>query len=63
MKGFSEGESTNNASGVKLDKSLQREPIEVQMRALHDQRKDLQAKMDALLDEARKKGVEPGELR
>jgi hypothetical protein len=30
---------------------------------LQDKKKDLQSKMDALLDEARKKGVEPGELR
>jgi chaperonin cofactor prefoldin len=63
LKSFSEGESTNNASGIQLNKSLQREPIEVRMRALQDQKRDLQEKMDALLDEARKKGVEPGDLR
>jgi hypothetical protein len=35
----------------------------VQIRVLQDQKKDLQSKIDALLDEARKKGVEPGQLR
>jgi len=63
LKNFSEGEPSTTASGVKLDKSYQREPIEVQMRALQDKKKDLESKIDALLDEARKKGVDPGQLR
>lgn len=33
------------------------------MRVLQEKKKDLQAQIDALLDEARKKGVEPGQLR
>jgi chaperonin cofactor prefoldin len=63
LKNFNAGEPSTTASGVKLNKSYQREPIEVQIRALQDQKKDLQSKIDALYDEARKKGVEPGELR
>jgi len=63
MKKFSEGEPSTSASGVKLNKSYEREPIEVQMRALQDQKKDLVSKVDALLDEARKKGVESSQLR
>ena len=63
LKNFKEGKPSTTASGVKLDKRYEREPIEVQIRALQDQKKDLQSKMDALLNEARKKGVEPGELR
>jgi hypothetical protein len=63
LKKFSEGEPSTSASGVKLNKSYEREPIEVQMRALQDKKKDLESKMDALLDEARKKGVESSELR
>ena len=63
LKNFSNGEPSTSASGVKLDKRYEREPIEVQIRALQDKKKDLQSKMEALLDEARKKGVEPGELR
>jgi hypothetical protein len=63
LKNFSEGDSSSNASGIKLNKTYNREPIEVQMRALQDQKTDLQAQIDALLDDARKKGVEPGQLR
>jgi hypothetical protein len=63
LKNFSNGEPSTSASGVKLDKRYEREPIEVQMRALGDKKKDLQSKIEALLDEARKKGIEPGELR
>jgi hypothetical protein len=63
LKRFSEGEPSTSASGVKLNKSYEREPIEVQMRALQDKKKDLQSKVDALLDEARKKGVESSQLR
>jgi len=63
LKEFSEGEPSTSASGVKLNKRYEREPIEVQMRALESQKKDLESKVDALLDEARKKGVESSQLR
>jgi chaperonin cofactor prefoldin len=62
LKNFKAGEPSTNSSGVQLDKRYEREPVEVQIRALQDKRKDLQAKVDALYDEARKKGVESGEL-
>jgi|SRR6266480_5783367 len=63
LKNFKAGEPSTRASGIELDKRYQREPIEVQIRALQNKKKDLQSKIDALYDEARKKGVEPGELR
>lgn len=63
LTNFSKGEPSLSASGIKLNHSYAREPIEVQIRSLEEKKKDFQAKMDALLDEARKKGVEPGELR
>ena len=62
LKNFQAGEPSSNASGVQLDKRYEREPVDVQIRALQNKKKDLQAKLDALYDEARKKGVEPGEL-
>jgi chaperonin cofactor prefoldin len=62
LKNFKAGEPSTNASGVQLDRRYEREPVEVQIRALQDKKKDLQAKVDALYDEARKKGVESGEL-
>ena len=63
LKNFNAGEPSTRASGVQLDKRYEREPIEVQIRALEDKNKDLKSKIDALYDEARKKGVEPGDLR
>lgn len=63
LKNFSSGEPSSGASGIRLNKSYDREPIEVQIRALQEKKKELQAKSDALLDEARKRGVEPGQLR
>jgi len=62
LKNFSAGEPSTSASGIKLNKSYEREPIEVQMRALQDKKKDLESKVDALLDEARKKGVDSSQL-
>src|SRR5271169_5094621 len=53
LKNFSSGEPSTTASGIKLNKSYEREPIEVQMRALQDKKKDLESKIDALVDEAR----------
>jgi hypothetical protein len=63
LKNFSEGEPSTSAGGLKLHKSYSTEPIEVQMRALRDKKKDLEFKIDALLDEARKKGVDSSQLR
>ena len=62
LKNFKAGEPSTNASGVRLDKRYKREPVEVQIRALQAKREDLQSKIDTLYDEARKKGVESGEL-
>jgi hypothetical protein len=62
LKNFNSGEPSTKASGVELDKRYEREPIEVQIRALQGKKKDLQAKVDALYDEARKKGVASGQL-
>lgn len=63
LKNFSAGEPSTSASGIQLNKRYNREPLDVQIRALQEKRKELQSKVDALLDEARKKGVEPGQLR
>jgi hypothetical protein len=60
---FSKGDPSKSAGGIKLGKGYNREPIEVQIRALQVKKKDLQSKIDALLDEARKKGIEPGQFR
>jgi hypothetical protein len=63
LTNFSKGEPSTDAGGIKLNKGYNREPIEVQIRVLQEKKKDLQTHIDALLDEAREKGVEPGQLR
>lgn len=63
LKDFSEGKSPTTSSGYQINKGFNREPVDQQITGLQDKKKQLQDKIDALLDEARKKGVEPGDLR
>jgi hypothetical protein len=63
LKSFSQGETSLSSGAVKINKSYNRDPIDVQMRELQAKKDQTQEKYDALLDEARKKGVEPGQLR
>jgi hypothetical protein len=62
LRDFSKGEPSPS-NGVNLHKSYDRDPLDVQMRGLQDKKKQYQEKIDALLEEARKKGIEPGLLR
>jgi hypothetical protein len=62
LKSFTEGESVGNGT-QEFHKGYNSEPIEEQRLNLEAKKKELQAKIDILLDEARKKGVEPGQLR
>ncbi len=62
LKSFSEGEPVGSGN-QEFHKGYNNQPIEQQRVNLEAKKKDLQAKIDALLDEARKKGVEPGQLR
>jgi hypothetical protein len=62
LKNFSEGEPVATADR-EFHKSYNNEPIGQQISSLRTKKLDLQSKIDALLDEARKKGVEPGQLR
>jgi peptidoglycan hydrolase CwlO-like protein len=63
LRRFNEGETVGSSGAVKLTKSFSRDPIPVQIQELQDKKKQLEDQIDALLDEARKKGVEPGQLR
>jgi hypothetical protein len=62
LKNFNDGESVST-SDREFHKGYNSQPILQQMTHLETKKKDLQSKIDALLDEARKKGVEPGQLR
>ena len=60
---FSAGKPPATSSGYPINKGYNRVPVDQQITSLEDQTKQLRAKIDALVDEARKKGVEPGDLR
>jgi hypothetical protein len=62
LRNFTAGEPSTSA-GKQLNKSYNRTPVDQQIVALEEKKKQTQAKIDALVDEARKKGVEPGQLR
>jgi hypothetical protein len=62
LKSFSKGEAPG-ANGMQMHKSYSTEPVEDQVRKLEEKRKSLAAKMDAVLEAARKQGIEPGQLR
>jgi hypothetical protein len=61
-KDVADGKSSTSA-GYQLNKGYNRVPVDQQIASLEDKKKDIQGKIDALLDEARKKGVKPGDLR
>ena len=61
-KEFQEGEAVST-SGYQVDKVYGRIPVEQQMVMLEKKKKDLETQIDEQLDEARKKGIDPGQLR
>jgi hypothetical protein len=62
LKDFNSGEPVGT-NQRQLHKSYNSEPTSLQIQALETKKIAMQAKIDALLDEARKKGIEPGQLR
>jgi hypothetical protein len=63
LKDFSEGKTPATSGGYQINKGYNREPVDQQITGLQEKKKQLQDKIDTLLDEARKKGVLPGDLR
>jgi len=61
-KEFLEGEPVSSG-GREINKGVNRVPVDQQMAQLQDKKKQLEAQMSDLYDEARKKGIDPGELR
>jgi hypothetical protein len=61
LKSFQNGESVSSA-GVDLHQGINRTPVDQQIVSLETKKKQLQGKIDDLLDEARKKGVDSGQL-
>jgi hypothetical protein len=57
---FQKGE---NVSSAGVGKTYTRTPIEQQVGTLQDKKKQLELQIDALYEQARKKEIEPGQLR
>src|ERR1700730_3582436 len=62
LTNFSKGQ-TSGASCCQLHKRYSTEPVDEQVRKLEEKRKVLAAQVDAVFDAARKRGIEPGQLR
>ncbi len=62
MKQFQEGETVSKSSD-EIPQGTVRVPVNQQIPVLQEKKKKLQLQIDELLDEARKKGIEPGQLR
>jgi chromosome segregation ATPase len=56
-------DNTSPTGGINMNKGYNMTPLEDQVKQLEEQKKQIQAKIEALEDEARKNGIEAGELR
>lgn len=57
------GESTGASGGVNMNRGYARTSVEDQIKILEEKKKQLQAQIGDIEDEARKDGIEPGDLR
>jgi hypothetical protein len=62
LKNF-KADNTSPSGGINLHQGYDMVPLEDQVKQLEEQKKKLQAKLDDTEAEARKDGIEPGELR
>ena len=56
-------DNTSPSGGINMNRGYYMTPVEDQVKQLEEKKKQVQAQIDALEDEARKKGFEPGQLR
>jgi hypothetical protein len=56
-------ENTGASGGININHHYSMTPVEDQVKALEEKKKQLLAQIDAVEDQARKSGVEPGQLR
>jgi hypothetical protein len=57
------GENSSSSGGIDIRHGYSMTPVGDQIAQLEDKKKQIQAKIDALEDDARKNSVEPGQLR
>jgi len=62
LRNFKADNSTASG-GINPNNDYSMTPIPEQIKQLQEKKKQIQEKMDAVTDEARKKGIEPGQLR
>jgi hypothetical protein len=62
LKNF-KAENTSPSGGIKMHQGYNMVPLEDQVKQLEDKKKQLQAKIDDTEVEARKNGIDPGDLR
>jgi hypothetical protein len=62
LKDF-KAENTSASGGIKINQGYNMMPVEEQVKQLENKKKEWQAKIDDLENEARKSGIEPGDLR
>lgn len=62
LEDFEQGKAPE-PTGYQLGKGYNRVPVDQQIASLEEKQRQLQGKISDLLDEARKKGVLPGQLR
>jgi hypothetical protein len=55
--------ATSGDSQMKLHHGYNMDPLPDQIKKLEDRKNQIQAQMDAIFEQARKNGIEPGELR
>lgn len=56
-------ENTSPSGGINMNHRYSNTPVEDQIKALEDKKKQVQAQIEAVEDQARKNGIEPGQLR
>ncbi|MGC1484416.1 MAG: hypothetical protein WA789_11530 [Candidatus Acidiferrum sp.] len=57
------GDNTTASGGINPNNGYTMTPVSDQIKQMEDKKKQIQDQMDAVMDEARKKGIEPGQLR
>jgi hypothetical protein len=56
-------DNTSASGGINMNHGYSMTPVEDQVKQLEEKRKQIQAQIDAVEDQARKNGFEPGQLR
>ena len=62
LKNF-KGENTNAAAGINMNRRYNMVPVEEQLKQLEERKTKLRAKIDDLEVQAKKNGIDPGEVR